>query len=395
MKKIATILVSFLACACLWANDGAYYATGNHLIPITEKTISVQKEILTLRKAGEYMLVDVYYEFYNPAAAKNVLVGFEAPLPSGDVSFANYYPEQGYISDFTVTLNNQRLSYNVAHVTQRLATFRYEDENPDYKSIPEYYSNGKIKSLTKQQLDALLDSIDFEGSPFHYVYYFNANFQKGVNIVRHTYKCKLSVAVELSYYFRYILTAANRWANNGIDDFTLNIEMGDGESFLIPATFFKDANDWKIVGKGRKNMTTLYEKSNAVFHILNGTLTFHCTKFHPNGELSISKPNIMHYIWNNYDNQNSPAKVLEIIKKQRFNLYKGMATSGVEYKDFTREQRQILRNVPFAYRGFVFKTKKLQDFFNSTKWYVANPNYKVDMDELTEDEREWVEYWTE
>ncbi|MBR5029058.1 MAG: YARHG domain-containing protein, partial [Bacteroidales bacterium] len=126
-----------------------------------------------------------------------------------------------------------------------------------------------------------------------------------------------------------------------------------------------------------------------------GTLTFHCTKFHPNGELSISKPNIMHYIWNNYDNQNSPAKVLEIIKKQRFNLYKGMATSGVEYKDFTREQRQILRNVPFAYRGFVFKTKKLQDFFNSTKWYVANPNYKVDMNELTEDEREWVEYWTE
>ena len=137
-------------------------------------------------------------------------------------------------------------------------------------------------------------------------------------------------------------------------------------------------------------MTTLYEKRNAVFHILNGL-----TNFHPNGELSISKPNMMYYIWNNHDSPNSPAKVPEIIKEQRFNLYKGMATSGVDYKDFSREQRQILRNVPFAYRGFVFKTKKLQDFFNSTKWYVANPNYKVDMNELTEDEREWVEYWTE
>lgn len=174
----------------------------------------------------------------------------------------------------------------------------------------------------------------------------------------------------------------------------MSLELGIRSSefgfFFFYATFFNDAGDWKIAGKGRKNMTTLYEKRNAVFHILNGL-----TNFHPNGELSISKPNMMYYIWNNHDSPNSPAKVPEIIKEQRFNLYKGMATSGVDYKDFSREQRQILRNVPFAYRGFVFKTKKLQDFFNSTKWYVANPNYKVDMNELTEDEKEWVEYWRE
>ena len=394
MKKRLSILILLSSFVSLWANDGAYYASGNHLIPITETDIRVQKEILTLRKAGDDILVDVYYEFYNPVGPKTVLVGFEAPLQGGDVSFANYYPEHGYISDFTVTMNNQRLSYNVAQVTQRLATFRFADEEPDYKSTPQYYTNGQIKSLTKKQLDALLDSIDFESSPFNYVYYFNANFQKGVNIVRHTYRCKLSVTVEQTYYFKYILTAANRWANNGIDDFTLNIDMGDCESFLIPATFFKDAGDWKNEGKGRKNMTTVYETRYAVFHILNGNLTFHRNNFHPDGELSISKPNMMHYIWNDYDSQNTPAHVLEMIKKQRYNLYKGMATNGVELKDFTRDQRQILRNVPFAYRGFVFKTKKLQDFFNSTKWYVPNPNYKVDMNELTEDEQEWVEYWS-
>lgn len=394
MKKQLSLLILLFPFFCIRANDGAYYATGNHLIPITETDIRVQKEILTLRRAGDYMLVDVYYEFYNPVEPKSVLVGFEAPLPGGDVSFANYYPEQGYINDFTVTMNNQRLGYKVAHVSERLATFFNSEEKPNYKSIPEYYSNGQIKSLTKQQLDALLDSIDFESSPFNYVYYFNANFQKGVNIVRHTYRCKLSVTVELSYYFRYILTAANRWANNGIDDFTLNIDMGECESFMIPATFFNDAGDWKSTGKGRKNMTTIYERCEGVFHILNGSLTFHRTNFHPDGELSISKPNILLYIWDNYDNKVSPADVLEMMKKQRFYLYKGVVTSVSQFNDYTHDQRQIMRNLPFAYRGFVFKTKKLQNYFNSTKWYVANPNYKVDMDELSEDEREWVEYWS-
>ncbi len=49
------------------ANDGSYYASGNHLIPVFETDISVKKEILTLKKIrNRFIEVTVYYEFFNP-----------------------------------------------------------------------------------------------------------------------------------------------------------------------------------------------------------------------------------------------------------------------------------------------------------------------------------------
>ena len=51
MKKLLTILLVLLAFSGVKANDGAFYAEGNQLIPITETTIRVQKEILTITLA--------------------------------------------------------------------------------------------------------------------------------------------------------------------------------------------------------------------------------------------------------------------------------------------------------------------------------------------------------
>ena len=62
--------------------------------------------------------------------------------------------------------------------------------------------------------------------------------------------------------------------------------------------------------------------------------------------------------------------------------------------DISDDMKKIMRNLPFAYRGYVFKTKMLQDYFESTDWYVANPNYVSDMKDLTEDEKKWVNFWT-
>ena len=80
------ILCFVLISAMSYANDGVYYASGNHLIPIFETDISVQKEILTVKKINhDFIEVTVYYEFFNPKAAKEVIVGFEAFSPAGDV----------------------------------------------------------------------------------------------------------------------------------------------------------------------------------------------------------------------------------------------------------------------------------------------------------------------
>ena len=53
-----------------------------------------------------------------------------------------------------------------------------------------------------------------------------------------------------------------------------------------------------------------------------------------------------------------------------------------------------MRNLPFAYRGHVFKDKGLKQFFESTDWYVPNPNYVDNLDGLSEEEKKWVQYWS-
>ena len=65
----------------------------------------------------------------------------------------------------------------------------------------------------------------------------------------------------------YFLTAANRWANNGIDDFTLILNLGDltGAYYGIEGV---NAEEWKNE---------------------DGTIILRKKKFHPEGELYIGK----------------------------------------------------------------------------------------------------------
>jgi len=105
------------ATAC-FANDGAFRANGNQLIPMYETDISVQKEILTIHRIGARQAqITVYYEFFNPREEKALEVGFEAFSPSGD---ADHTPDkdggQPYISHFTVNLNGVAVPWHVAIV---------------------------------------------------------------------------------------------------------------------------------------------------------------------------------------------------------------------------------------------------------------------------------------
>jgi len=71
----ATIFISFLIRAK--ANDGAFYANGNQLIPIDERDISLKKEILSIKRiSNDFVQVNVYYELDNPKDEKSILVGF-------------------------------------------------------------------------------------------------------------------------------------------------------------------------------------------------------------------------------------------------------------------------------------------------------------------------------
>ena len=248
-KTLASIFLLFLALSGAKGNDGVFYAQGNQLIPIKETDITVQKEILTINRIGksDYVDVIVYYEFLNPTSkSKTILVGFEAAAPYPYEGLRRF-PEQPNIHDFQVVMNGQLLPFQVAHVPREL--FNYDRTGT---SVPPYYVNGKVEDWTRKLCEDAIRESDDESYPFNYVYHFNAEFRPGVNTVRHTYRFQMSASIDMKYQFPYVLTAANRWANGQIDDFTLNINMGEGESFSIYPTFFKIISkifniSWKFI----------------------------------------------------------------------------------------------------------------------------------------------------
>ena len=378
------LLIPFLAVA----NDGVYYVDGNHLIPITETDISVRKEVLTITRVGDQFQVDVYYEFFNPSTAKDLLVGFEAvdPYPCYDPTiYEKALPNHPFVFEFTVEMNSRHLDYEVAHV----GYFKPGDWK-ERTGLPEYYHNGNFQTIdVRKHLDALRDSEYYMCAGIYYVYHFQAHFQPGLNIIHHTYRYQASVVAGFNYYLPYVLTAANRWANHQIDDFTLVIDMGDRQSFYIQPYFFDSLSEWQIQGAGRMNNRPLWgsnDQASAMFHIRQGKVVFHKANFHPQGELNLYCP-ALNYQYYDY----SVDEVLDACRQGYFQSW----DLTLKKAPFTPDQRRILRNLPFARRGYCFKNKALQTYFESTDWYLSDTSYTPDLDVLTPDERSWIQFWSE
>ncbi|WP_289044348.1 YARHG domain-containing protein [uncultured Olleya sp.] len=361
------LLLFFFGFNC-FANDGAYYASGNQLIPINETDVTVTKEVLTLvRKVvdGEtYVYVTVDYTFFNSGKNKTILVGFEAPSPFGDV---NGYPKNGahpYISNFDVIMNNQFLKHKTAMV------------NTD-----NYYINGAIDAKTEAEV--IGEDFNSNSPEFYYVYYFNANFKPGINTIKHTYRFNMSGSVLERYSFDYILTAANRWGNNQIDDFTLNIDMGNNQGFNISNTFFEDKNEWSIEDGRVFNHVNEYSKAKDTKFITNsGKISFKKKNFKPKGELSLySSATYMkdYYDVFDYTKHNLPHNII---------FYK--EDNKTCTKSIDEDSYKILRNLPFAIKGYVFKTKVIQDYYLSQSWYKPNPNYVAKLETLSNQVMDWL-----
>jgi hypothetical protein len=361
-KFVSGFILAIISSVKSFANDGSFYASGNQLIPVFETDVAVKKEILTLKKIrDQFIEVTVYYEFYNPKEEKEITVGFEAFSPQGDVDGRPKNGLHPYMSDFTVQLNGEILKYNVAYVTDST-----------------YAKNGIIKS---KKLTDVLNSIEDENNvDFYYVYCFKAKFKKGLNIIKHTYNYDLSTSVIEDYSFDYVLTAANRWGNKQIDDFTLVLDMGEFESFNITKDFFKERNDWLINGigkseevKARKNIGQ--DKDAVKFHIQKGNLIFHKMNFHPTGELFVYAPV-------DRGDTRDPNQI-------PFSYYRQNEIQEPK----TDLDKKILKNLPFARRGYVFQNAELKNFFEKQEWYIPNPNYEPNVGMLTEIEKQWMNKW--
>lgn len=372
--KSLSLLILLLPLFTL-ANDGAFKAAGNHLVPVVETDISVRKEILTIhRTSGIQARIEVYYEFFNPKEAKTIEVGFEAASPYGDANSTPTKNGQPYIHQFTVSLNDAPVAYQVTIVHDSL-----------------YYKNGQYKAIPFAK--ALKESSEDDYVDFMYVYHFRATFKPGLNIIRHTYVVDLSNSVYEKYSLTYILTAAKRWANKKIDDFTLEIDMGEFQDLCVNNSFFKAPSEWTIDSTARSRQLKAqndYTPAAVEFFVRKGPIRFVKKDFKPMGELNLFSYNYggLRERWKSR-NVDSDSPMDKFVSKRDW-LPFSVDIMDELYDPADELSRKILHNLPFARRGYVFKAPELAAYYEKQPWYVPNPAYTPVATELTRKEQEWL-----
>lgn len=378
------IVGCFLVCHPVLANDSSYYMSGNHLIPLKETDISVSKEILTIELNDfGYVGVDVYYEFFNPGKEKTLIVGFEAEPPSMSFLFSR----QGihpFMSDFSVVMNGDQLRYRtglVYHMRDKVGSEAFQTiDNLDKLLDAEHYPDDCPCTAT----NVLWDEDNQSPVPFSYAYYCDMTFKTGINIVKHHYKYKQSDGVGYAFYIPYLLTPALRWANHQIDDFTLRIiAPTTAKNFLIKSDAFigSEFHVTEGAGKIRKSpkLNKYHEEGEYIeVSLREGAVEWHLENYKPQTELAIYSGEVI--IWSLVDDYYKGAF-----------LYDRSIPYAIDVRGLSARQKRVLRNAPYANRGYVFKNKELQDYFNSVWWYMPNPDWIASDEDFTAQEKALIE----
>lgn len=336
MKTLKSSLVLVIATLTLTAaaNDATYFTKGAQLIPLQESDIAIKSEVLTFTLTDDgYTTVDVLYEFNNTGAAKTVKMGFEAisPYNSGDeVRTDGVHP---YIDRFTVEMNGKTLSYN-NHLSPPI--------NPD---APE------------------------EDRSYYYIYAFDALFNHGINRVHHTYRFRDSNGVGRAFIIPYWLMPATRWKGETIGDFTLNIQAPEtAKHFVLPTGVFEGA-EFKVTKGAGKVRTTTNQWGDKYIEIAlrNGAVQWHKTGFRPTDDFEITSADLLYAF-----NENASVGA----------FYDRSPSYIVRYDDKPLPKR-IVRNMPYANRGYVFKSRDLRDYFSKFFWYMPDPLYVPSTSDFT------------
>lgn len=367
-------------------NDSSYYANGNQLFPLLESDIRVEKEVLTISlREDKYAEVDVEYVFFNPGKERTLTMGFESMHPYPDETADWSGKGHPYIKDFSVSMNDETLPYKVSLVeSDKIAT-----------------SDGKILSLNKkdfaefnEEYHTLIRKSDSAFVDWSYAYHFKARFKTGRNVVHHKYSYQMSESVGYAYNVVYKLTPASRWAGGQIEDFTLVVKANqtrkhfvvDGLPTLTNKPTISGQGKWRYNSKRSYNEENDYKESVEVV-LRNAEARFHIANFSPKKELEITSADCIETNFRVYED---PTTVTYEQSSPYLYLY------AIDYNQPTDKKqvawvKQILRNLPFAARGYVFKNARLKEFFEGLWWYMPDSKYVPDTSKLPHDELDFIQ----
>lgn len=167
--------------------------------------------------------------------------------------------------------------------------------------------------------------------------------------------------------------------------------MGDYQDLSIPANFFQHASEWTMTGVGksierRSDAGGANDPKVSEFFIHKGPLVFKKTNFKPAGELDLSAMNSYYYYQKtiNKHKEEGPHKFDYRVDELPFSV-----DADFDPGDAADElSKKIVRNLPFARRGYVFKSPEIQAYYARQPWYIPDPGYSPVEATLTKKEQE-------
>jgi len=423
------IITLIILSAVLFANDSEYQTSGNQLMPIENTDVRLDKEVLKITR-GEHSFfnVDVNYTLFNEGKERNITIGFEAPKSVGDREPQGYF---GFARNDTLLLKSEQNSIKMTPLKK----------GHEYIEGFQVVANGK--TIPYKIVDSTVLGKDKHSSIYvGYLYYFKMKLKKGINRLHHSYRFNGQGSVHYTYEFVYILETASRWKDGKIGDFTLILDMGKQTQFSTYKTFFKGANNWKTKGIGKKEYFAR-TPCNAeycpvgccdrmAFYIYEGQALYHKKDFIPNSIIDLNAEMGYISIFDSEKNQFwvSHNFALPALAEDRVSLkilkafpdacqgkrlhdkeVKQYYTSKTDwYKEgkvdtdtwptvkqhskrwlnnIEKNKKKILLNLPFARRGYIFKSYNLATFFGHQKWYKANLKYRSKLSDLIPKEQKW------
>ena len=372
MKKILLAILFCLLSIFTFANDWEFGSEGEHIIPLKGSNMSIKKEKITLKLTPDGMLVNVKFTFDNPTA-ENKIVGFVTPESgNGEEEDETTKPKRKAeplkIKNFKTTVNGKEVKSNVELLSKLLS-----------KGV---LDNNIIKEYTEK-----------EKTFYNYIYYFNADFKQGENVVEHSYFYTGSYGI-YERDFEYVVTTISKWKNQTVEDF--EIEVHPGNYFVkLPYSFWKDNKkiNWEVVGKGKMVTIAPTKKSNdedatglerygiIYLKLNNGFVRYKTKNFSPNQDFYMTRmDNILgfeyEYPEGKVQGYKFKDKYFEILREVAYSDYSEIVDS---LKDLSDEDLDIVRNYPYAFAGHDFARKDLKDYFSQFIWYSPiGKNVKID-----------------
>ena len=372
MKKILLAILFCLLSIFTFANDWEFGSEGEHIIPLKGSNMSIKKEKITLKLTPDGMLVNVKFTFDNPTA-ENKIVGFVTPESgNGEEEDETTKPKRKAeplkIKNFKTTVNGKEVKSNVELLSKLLS-----------KGV---LDNNIIKEYTEK-----------EKTFYNYVYYFNADFKQGENVVEHSYFYTGSYGV-YERDFEYVVTTISKWKNQTVEDFEIEVHP---ENYFVklPYSFWKDNKkiNWEVVGKGKMVTIAPTKKSNdedatglerygIIYLKLNdGFVRYKTKNFSPNQDFYMTRmDNILgfeyEYPEGKVQGYKFKDKYFEILREVAYSDYPEIVDS---LKDLSDKDLDIVRNYPYAFAGYDFAKKDLKDYFSQFIWYSpVGKNVKID-----------------